>query len=154
MSMEDYNIQILQSDSKHQLLLHQNSRITRLIIEHEHRRLLHAGPEATLAAVRLRYWLLRARGIVKKLLRECTICFKAKPRFSEQLMGDLPLHRVVLSRPFNHTGVDFCGLIYIREGTRRNSKKIKAYVAVFVCMSTKAVHLEIVSNLTTDSECI
>ncbi|XP_018402190.1 PREDICTED: uncharacterized protein LOC108779300 [Cyphomyrmex costatus] len=66
-------------------------------------------------------------------------------------MGDLPMQRVTLSKPFNSTGVDYCGPIYIREGSRRNSKRLKAFVAVFVCMATKAAHLEVVSNLTTDA---
>ncbi|XP_067208459.1 uncharacterized protein [Linepithema humile] len=52
----------LQSDVKHPYLLHQRSNLTRLIIEHEHRRLMHTGAEATLAAVRLKYWSLKARG--------------------------------------------------------------------------------------------
>lgn len=66
-------------------------------------------------------------------------------------MGDLPAHRVRTSRPFSKTGVDFCGPIFIREGRRRGTKHVKAYVAVFVCMTIKAVHLEVVSDLTTDA---
>ncbi|XP_077270169.1 uncharacterized protein LOC143901618 [Temnothorax americanus] len=141
----------LRSDVKHPWLLPQRSKLTELIIEHEHRKLMHAGPEATLAAMQLRYWSLKARGTIRKVLRRCIRCFKAKPKFSEQLMGDLPTHRVVPSKPFSHTGVDFCGPIYVREGSRRNAKSAKAYVAVFVCMATKAVHLEVVSSMTTDA---
>lgn len=66
-------------------------------------------------------------------------------------MGNLPMHRVAMARPFSSTGVDFCGPIFIREGRRKNSKHIKAYVAVWVCMATKAVHLEVVSDLSTDA---
>ncbi|XP_018368261.1 PREDICTED: uncharacterized protein LOC108764467, partial [Trachymyrmex cornetzi] len=141
----------LSSDIKHPIVLPHHSRITELIIEHEHLRNLHAGADATLAAVRQKYWPIRARGTVRKLLRGCIKCFRSKPRFSEQLMGDLPMHRVTPSRPFSSTGVDFCGPIYIREGSRKNSKRIKTFVAVFVCMVTKAAHLEVVSNLTTDA---
>ncbi|XP_011699812.1 PREDICTED: uncharacterized protein LOC105457069 [Wasmannia auropunctata] len=141
----------LQSDVKHPYLLHQRSKLTKLIIEHEHRRLMHAGAEATLASVRLKYWPLKARGTVRKLLRHCIKCFKHRPRFSEQLMGNLPSQRVTPSRPFSCVGIDFCGPIYVREGSRRNSKNIKAYVSIFVCLATKAVHLEVVSNMTTDA---
>ncbi|XP_071578769.1 uncharacterized protein [Temnothorax nylanderi] len=65
-------------------------------------------------------------------------------------MGDLPPSRVRESRPFTHTGVDFCGPFYIKEKKFRNRNKIKVYVSVFVCMSIKAVHFEIVSDLSTD----
>jgi len=139
----------LQHDAKHPVILPHRSRLTELIIEHKHRKNLHTGPDATLAAVRQMYWPIRARGI-KQLCRKCVICFKSKPRISEQLMGNLPAHRVIPSRP-SSTGVDFCGPIYIRGGKRRNSKHVKAYVAIFVCMATKAVHLEVVSDMTTDA---
>ncbi|XP_067205357.1 uncharacterized protein [Linepithema humile] len=141
----------LQPEAKHPILLPHHSRLTKLIIQQEHKRILHAGVEATLAAVRLLYWPIRARSIIKRLLRQCVTCFKMRSRLSEQIMGDLPSQRVKITRPFNATGIDFCGPIYIREGKRKNSKHIKAYVAVFVCMTTKAAHLEVVSDLTTDA---
>lgn len=122
----------LQTDIKHPILLPHHSRLIELIIQHEHKNNLHSGIEATLASVRLIYWPIKARGTIKRLLRQCITCFKARPRMSEQMMG-LPSHRVVITRPFSTTGVDFCGPIYIREGKRKNSKHIKTYVAVFVC---------------------
>ncbi|XP_071642645.1 uncharacterized protein [Temnothorax longispinosus] len=142
----------LQEGAKHPVLLLHRSRFTELVIEHEHRRMLHAGANSTLAAVRLEYWPLKARGTVKRLLvRGCITCFKSKPQIPEQIMGNLPAHRVTPSRPFENTGVYFCGPIYVREGRGRGRKNIKAYVAVFVCMTTKAVHLEVVSDLTTEA---
>ncbi|XP_071576233.1 uncharacterized protein [Temnothorax nylanderi] len=141
----------LQHGAKHPVLLPYRSRFTELVIEHEHRRMLHAGANSTLAAVRLEYWPLKARGTVERLVRRCITCFKSRPRIPEQIMGNLPAHRVTASRPFENTGVDFCGPIYVREGRRRGRKNITAYVAVFVCMATKAVHLEVVSDLTTEA---
>ena len=72
-----------------------------------------------------------------------------KPKTASQLMGQLPPERVQPARPFLISGVDFCGPIYIRQGTRRTAKTIKTYVAVFVCFITRAVHLELVRDLTT-----
>lgn len=128
----------LQRDIKHPILLPHGSRFVELVIEHEHRRMLHAGADATLAAVRLAYWPIRARGTVKKVIHRCITCFKSRPRMSEQIMGNLPVNRVTPSRPFASTGVDLCGPIYVREGKRRNSRHIKCYVVVFICLSTKA----------------
>ncbi|XP_055633307.1 uncharacterized protein LOC129773688 [Toxorhynchites rutilus septentrionalis] len=52
--------------------------------------------------------------------------------------------------PFLRTGIDFCGPLYLRPLTRKRAPE-KCYVAVFVCMSTKAQHFELVGNLSTDS---
>ncbi|XP_055543659.1 uncharacterized protein LOC129729194 [Wyeomyia smithii] len=65
-------------------------------------------------------------------------------------MGNLPVSRVVPSPPFSVTGVDYAGPFWTRQGSRRPAI-VKSYVAVFVCMSTKAVHLEAVSDLSTDA---
>lgn len=138
-------------DTTHPIVLPHHSKFVDLIILHEHVRHCHSGENATLAAVRQSYWPLRARGAIKRIIHGCVKCFRAKPRISEQLMGDLPDSRVTPSKPFANTGVDFCGPIYVRDGRRRGAKRIKAYVAIFICMAVKAVHLEVVSDLSTDA---
>lgn len=65
-------------------------------------------------------------------------------------MGNLPAVRVIKVRPFYHVGIDYCGPFYIKERKYRNQKRIKAYVAVFVCMTIKAIHIEVVSDLSTE----
>ncbi|GFV26887.1 integrase catalytic domain-containing protein, partial [Trichonephila clavipes] len=66
-------------------------------------------------------------------------------------MGSLPRERVNPSFPFLHTGIDYCGLFFIRYKHQRKGTYQKIYVAIFVCLASKAVHLEIVSDLTTDA---
>lgn len=141
----------LQYESKHPLVLSHQSKLTELIIVHEHVRHCHAGANATLAAIRQLYWPIRARGLIKNLVHKCVKCFRSRPHTSEQIMGNLPVNRVTPSKPFTNTGVDFCGPIYLREGKRRGAKRIKSYVAVYICMAVKAVHLEVVSDMTTDA---
>ncbi|XP_065082630.1 uncharacterized protein LOC135705008 [Ochlerotatus camptorhynchus] len=65
-------------------------------------------------------------------------------------MGNLPVSRVVPSPPFAVTGVDYAEPFWTKQGTRRPTL-VKSYVAVYVCMATKAVHLEGVSDLSTDA---
>lgn len=96
--------------AKHQLILPAHHRLTQLI-EHEHKKSFHAGPQATLGAVRSRYWPLGARRIVCNVIHECVTCFKARPHASQQIIGDLPSSRVTSSRPFSNAGVDYCGPI-------------------------------------------
>lgn len=67
-------------------------------------------------------------------------------------MGDMPEARVTPSRPFLNTGVDFAGPIHLKSrGGRGNIQSIKGYIALFVCRSTKAIHLELVSSLSTEA---
>ncbi|XP_067215691.1 uncharacterized protein [Linepithema humile] len=141
----------LSYDSKHQLILPTRHRFTQLVIEHEHKRTLHSGSQCTLAAVRLQYWPVGARSMVRKIVNKCVICFKAKPRVSKQIMADLPSTRVNKSRPFSNVGIDYCGPILLREGKRRNAKSSKAWIAIFVCFATKAIHIELVTDLTSEA---
>lgn len=136
---------------KHPILLPKNHIFTRLIIRQEHVRNLHSGLQLTIASVRQRFWPISIRSTARKILRECVTCFKAKPVASETIMGQLPTDRVKLSRPFIHCGVDYAGPFMIRDGARRNARSRKAWLAVFVCFSTKAVHLEVVGDMTTSS---
>lgn len=138
-------------ESRHPLLLPKSHRLTQLIIEEEHVRSMHAGLQATMCAVRQRFWPIAMRSTTRKIIRDCVTCFKCKPVMSRALMSGLPGARVTVSRPFTHTGVDYAGPISLKENKRRNAKLHKAYICVFVCFATKAVHLEIVNDLTAEA---
>ncbi|XP_063926012.1 uncharacterized protein LOC135139641 [Zophobas morio] len=125
--------------------------VTELIIQEAHLRQLHAGQLGTLAQVRLLYWPLSGRNQVRKVIRNCPNCFKVNPKPYHQIMGNLPMERVTSARPFLRIGVDFGGPIMIKEGRGRGKKLIKSYICLFICLSTKAVHLELVGDLTTES---
>jgi hypothetical protein len=66
-------------------------------------------------------------------------------------MGSLPRARVTPSRPFQHTGVDFARPIWLRTSKGRGHKAYKAFLSVFVCLSSRAVHLEVVSDYSADA---
>ncbi|XP_055584842.1 uncharacterized protein LOC129737707 [Uranotaenia lowii] len=140
----------LPDESKHQLILPNNNSVTKLLVRALHLELLHVGPSGLISALRQRFWLLNARSTVRNVTRQCIKCFRVNPTNVQQLMGELPKQRVVLSSPFNITGVDYAGPIQVKQGKYR-PKVVKAYVSVFVCMATKAIHLELVSDLTTDA---
>ncbi|XP_043466349.1 uncharacterized protein LOC122501140 [Leptopilina heterotoma] len=61
-------------------------------------------------------------------------------------MGDLPDFRVTPSRPFSHTGVDYAGPYDVKLSPGRGCKTRKAYIALFICCCTRAVHIELVSD--------
>ncbi len=62
------------------------------------------------------------------------------------IMGDLPAEQLSATRSFSHVGLDFGGRIYTKVS---NTNLDKSYIALFVCMATKANHIELVSYLTT-----
>ncbi|XP_043465287.1 uncharacterized protein LOC122500431 [Leptopilina heterotoma] len=64
-------------------------------------------------------------------------------------MGELPPPRVSPSRPFSHTGIDYAGPFMVRNNSGRGSKSHKTWLAIFVCLSIKAIHLELVHDYST-----
>ncbi|XP_065089199.1 uncharacterized protein LOC135710528 [Ochlerotatus camptorhynchus] len=137
-------------DAKHQLLLPRNHRVTEMLIRQYHEERLHEGPSGLLAAIRQKYWLVNARSAIRKVTRSCVKCFRTKPRGIQPLMGNLPEERVNVAAAFELTGVDYAGPVIVKEG-RYKPKHVKAYIALFVCLTTKSIHLELVSDLTTEA---
>ncbi|XP_026331954.1 uncharacterized protein LOC113239247 [Hyposmocoma kahamanoa] len=137
--------------SKHPVILPASGRLTELIIQEAHHDTLHGGARFTLAHLRQKYWIIGGNRTVKKQLRQCIKCHRFKPHRNEQLMADLPKERVTPTRPFTNTGVDFTGHVDIKINKGRGVKTCKAYIAIFICTFTKAVHLELVSDLTTQT---
>lgn len=140
----------LQQEAKHQMLLPKDHFFTECLVRHLHQQHMHAAQQTLIAIIRQRFWPLNAKGIARKVIYKCIRCFKCKPRSIDQLMGNLPRERVQPSRPFHTTGVDFCGPVKIHYRIRGKTPT-KAYIAVFVCFATKAVHLEVVSDLTSEA---
>ncbi|CAK9821001.1 hypothetical protein ANTPLA_LOCUS11030 [Anthophora plagiata] len=138
-------------DQKHPLLLPNKHPVTRLIVQEYHLKQGHAGAQATLNAIRQTYWPINGKTVVKTIIRKCIKCYRARPTIPEYPMGNLPKDRVTLKRPFLSAGIDYCGPFHIKEKRLRNTKQIKCYVAIFICLATKAVHIELVSDLSTDA---
>ncbi|XP_076660974.1 uncharacterized protein LOC143364585 [Halictus rubicundus] len=137
-------------DQKHPILLPSRHRLTDLIIRETREKHHHTGIQTTLHILRQRFWLLDGRNQVRQIIRSCTRCFRFNATSTEYRMGNLPAVRIREATPFENTGVDFCGPFFIKERKHRNRTRIKTYVCVFVCMAVKAIHLEIVSDLSTE----
>ncbi|XP_055714786.1 uncharacterized protein LOC129808906 [Phlebotomus papatasi] len=136
-------------DARHPKILPKGS-LSILIARREHVLMLHCGPQLMMASLRQRYWPLAGRNLTRKVFRECVTCIRSNPITQCQLMSDLPEGRVNFSRPFTRTGCDFAGPISIKLEGRR-AATLKGYIAVFVCFSTKAVHLEALTSLSTEA---
>ncbi|GFX52564.1 uncharacterized protein TNCV_4325801 [Trichonephila clavipes] len=136
---------------KHQMMLPKAHHLTDLIIEHYHKKSLHSGLQTTLYLIRQFYWIPSGQNRVKRILNKCITCFRMKTQTINQMMGDLPRDRIVPSRPFEKVGLDYAGPIITKPNLKRSRMTLKSYIAIFICFSTKATHLEVVSDLTTEA---
>jgi len=89
--------------------------------------------------------------VIHPVLHHCLPCFKLKAAASQQLMGQLPLASVTVSRPFVNAGINYVGPFEIQSGNTSSKTRTKCYIALYICMATKAIHLELVSNLTSEA---
>ncbi|XP_052891389.1 uncharacterized protein LOC128299453 [Anopheles moucheti] len=138
----------LPEEGKHPIMLSSKHPLSVLLAVAYHVKLLHAGPQLLLATLRQRFWMIGGRNLSKAVFHRCQVCFKNKPTLIKQAIADLPTSRVSPNRPFSISGVDYCGPFMIKS-TVRNRSPTKAYIAIFVCFATRAVHIELVSDLTT-----
>ncbi|XP_044312490.1 uncharacterized protein LOC123037080 [Drosophila rhopaloa] len=135
---------------KHPILLPAKDVAVVNYVRHLHLRNYHAGPRVLVGLMRLEFWVVNARDVARRVVRNCVHCVRYRPKLLQQLMGSLPVERITLSRPFARCGIDFCGPVhtYLRV---RGKVPVKSYIAIFVCFATKAAHIEIVGDLSTDS---
>lgn len=143
---------MLAYDEMHPIILPPDAHFTHLLIDCYHRRTMHGGPQLMMSRLRRNFWIVNARNAIRHRIRKCIVCFRQRAKTSQQLMASLPAPRVrQTSRPFLHTGVDYCGPFELRASKGRGIKAYKAYIAVLVCLTTKAIHVECVDGLTTDA---
>ncbi|XP_043284930.1 uncharacterized protein [Venturia canescens] len=140
----------LQPDCKHSVILPRDSPLTALLIADAHERTLHGGTQLTLAYLRQSCWIIGGRGPVRSYILRCVRCARFRALKAQQLMGQLPISRVTPARPFLFSGVDYAGPVSLKSWRGRGSKCHKGWLCIFVCFATSAMHLEVVTDLTTD----
>ena len=129
------------------ILLPKRSHFTSLLIKEYHQKLFHSGVSHTLAQLRNQYWIPQGRAEVKKAIHGCGVCkrFQGGP-FKLPSMSPWPRKKVAKSAPFAYTGLDYFGPLYIQAG----SSKKKVWVCLFTCVTVRAIHLELVKDLTAE----
>ncbi|XP_031622711.1 uncharacterized protein LOC116340379 [Contarinia nasturtii] len=137
------------SEQKTAIILPAQHPFTLLLIRHAHEQVLHGGVQLTLRKLREQFWIVCGRNQVKKLIHNCVRCFRFRKVFMKQKMADLPAFRTEQARPFAFVGCDYAGFFQIKTSNRRNAPISKGYIALFICLTTKAIHLELVQDLTT-----
>lgn len=138
----------LDAQEKHPIVVDGNHPVTKLIIKEFDDKLKHPGQERVFAELRRHYWVIRGREAVKRLQRECPNCqrWRAKPVLP-QMADLLPARLQLFKPPFFSCGVDCFGPFMIKIG-RRNEKR---WGILFKCLTTRAVHIDILTTVNTDS---
>ena len=142
---------LIEEQQKHPVILSSRDRYTKLLFQHYHLQLMHGGPTAILSHAGNLFYVSGARRLAREVCQTCVSCRKAAAKLGPQLMGQLPPARLHPDYVFSNTGLDYAGPYFLKEGYVRRPIQIKAWMAVFVCFSTKAVHLELVQDATTES---
>ena len=142
---------LAEEQQKHPIILSVKDIYTKLLFEQYHIDLMHGGPTAVLSHAGNMFYITGAKRLARNICQSCVICRKAAAKSGPQLMGQLPPTRLNPDYVFFHTGLDYAGPYFLKEGYVRRPVKIKAWMAVFVCFYTKAVHLELVKDATSDS---
>jgi transposase InsO family protein len=130
------------------MILDAKDEYVKLMIKHQHSATGHPGPERTVGDLRARFYIVRLRTTLRQIVRSCRVCRMLRSAPQPPLMGQLPEARLARTkRPFTHCGLDFFGPMTVKIGRRRE----KRYGALFTCMTTRAVHIELAHSLSSDS---
>ena len=128
-------------------LLPRKEYFTFLVIKDCHERLMHSGVAHTLSQIRHQYWIPSGRREVQKVIRECRRCRKALGGpYLMPKMPSWPTSRMLSSAPFSFTGLDYLGPLYIKD----NEKISKCWVCLFTCLAVRAIHLELIHDLSAE----
>lgn len=141
----------LSYNTVHPIILPAESRFTQLLVETYHIKYLHAEVKLLTATLFQEYWIIGHRNLVRKIVHNCIVCFKQKAAISRQLMGNLPSQRITPNRVFSQVGCDFAGPFLVRRHKGRGGTVEKTYISLYICFATKAIHLELASDLSTDA---
>jgi len=131
------------------IVLSAKSELTKLLLTSLHHSYGHPGTSTLLTIISTSFIIIGARNFLKGVSRQCVTCQRVLAQPVSQVMGLLPAARTTPAPPFANTGVDFAGPVTLRAGHIRRPVLIKCYIAVFICMTTKAIHLELCESLST-----
>ena len=137
----------LEYEEKHPIILPKDY-ITTQLVYHYHVLTGHQGRRSTLAQLRLRgYWILGGCSIISSAINKCTTCKRLRADIQGQQMAPIPEKRTEPTPPFTCVGCDIFGPFLVRD--RRST--LKRYGALFTCMASKAIHIEMIDDMSTDA---
>ncbi|CAK1594262.1 unnamed protein product [Parnassius mnemosyne] len=141
----------LPAQTKYPIILPHSAYFTKLVISEAHQNTLHGGVQLMVNYLRTMYWIIGVKNLAKQHVRRCVTCVRQNAKVQNPFMGSLPAVRCTPARAFLHSGVDYAGPINIRTTKGRGHHSHKGYICLFICMSTRAIHLEAVNDMSTQA---
>ena len=136
-------------NSQSPILLSSKSRLAQLYARKIHNE-CHLGVSAVTAKIREKFWIVGLRNLVRSIRYKCTLCRRLDKSLQEQTMGEIPAERLKPAPAWSYTSVDYFGPFEIRGEVNKRTRG-KAYGVLFNCLLSRAVHLEAVSDYSTNS---
>lgn len=139
---------VLHSHVKHAAILPKDSHVSALLMRYFYAKVQHQGRGMTLNELRANGWcILGCSGAVSSYIFKCVKCRKLRRSTEVQKMGDLPSDRTESTPPFTYVGMDCYGPLHVKGGR----KELKRYGLILTCLSSRAIHIEVADDLSTDA---
>ena len=136
--------------TKHPVLLPEDHSLTSMIVWEEHDHVRHIGVKETLTEIKTKFWIVKGQSLVRSVTYHCVVCRRFEgPACRAQPPTSLPEFRLREEPPFSFTGVDFAGSLYVHSFGMTATNKV--WICLFTCCVTQAVHLDIVTDMSTDT---
>jgi hypothetical protein len=133
---------------KHPVILPKTGHFVELLIMRSHQTVCHQGRGSTMNELRARgYWILGCSRAVSSCIHRCVTCRRLRGQTLNQKMADLPKERLEATPPFTHCAQDCFGPFIVKEGRR----ELKRYGLIITCMASRAIHVELLDDMTTDA---
>lgn len=140
----------LGTDETHPILIPGKHHVAMFLIRHHHERIEHQGRHITEGAICTSgLWIVGAKSAITNFIYKCVMCRKLRGKVDQQQMSDLPPERLQQEPPF---GLDVFGpWEVVTRRTRGGSSNSKRWAILFTCMSTRAIHVELIESMSTSS---
>ena len=126
------------------ILLPNGHKLVHCLIREVHLKMSHAGINILMSKLRQTFWILKARKTIRKIISSCLQCKRHDARRLESPPVALPENRVRDASVFEVTGVDLTGPVTLKDLR-------KAWIMLFSCAVYRAIHLELIMSLSTQS---
>ena len=140
--------------AKHPVLLPNDCHVSKLLVEEIHRKVKHNGVRETLCELCSQYWIVKGRQFVRKVVARFVTCKRQEGgTYQSPPHSPLPEFRVTDDFAFTRVGVDFAGPLYVKLmfTSDKGPNVYKSYFCLFTCASSRAAHLELIPDLSTET---
>ncbi|XP_055910446.1 uncharacterized protein LOC129944807 [Eupeodes corollae] len=137
----------IDDEARNPAILPKHHPLVELLVQHHHEANNHVATATTISDIRERAWVISIRSIVARVQSKCFMCKRLKAKAVTPFMGQLPEGRLAFElRPFTHVGVDCFGPMHVKYGRGT----VKRFGMIFTCLSFRAVHIEVLNDLSMD----